>query len=234
MTQDCTQINDDTGLADTVEAYLIEHPNFLETRPTLLKNINVPHFVDGADSLIEKQVKALRLENRTLRDTILSQINAASDNEKLLNGIEALVQALLKADNYQSFAQSLFAVLKSHFTITQGTLALSNTITTEPAPYLTPLDNEQIISFIHYYFASGNPFCDRTPAKVNQLLFAHKPSASCALIPLGTPEKTFGILAMGSTDENQFNPDDDTLFLKFIEKIATAILRKLSLNKQSL
>ena len=83
--------------ATAVAAYLEHHPGFLLEHPTLLSAIELEHEVQGATSLVKRQVTQLRESNQTLRTRLNTLITNARANEQLMTALLDLTFAMARA-----------------------------------------------------------------------------------------------------------------------------------------
>ena len=63
--------------------YLKENPAILMDYPQIFSALSIPHQTGGATSLVERQLKLLREENKQLRSKIDELVGIARDNEEL-------------------------------------------------------------------------------------------------------------------------------------------------------
>lgn len=215
-------LTEDESSADAIEAYLLAHPNFLLERPTLLKVLNVPHECEGAASLIERQVGALRKENQVLRQGMLDQISTAAVNEKILRGTTRLIEACLRANDLKTLTQACAQILSDIFALNQVSFIVDDAASS----YCIPWPQDKIVDFVKRYFPAGKPLCDRFDQEKYPALFGEQAPASFAVVPLGDVNEIKGLLCIGSEDEHHFTRDQDTLFLEYIADVITTILNK--------
>ena len=77
--------------AERVATYLREQPDFFNQHSALLLELEIPHPSGDAISLFDRQLSALREENRQLKANIHSMIENARANEMLIKRIHGLV-----------------------------------------------------------------------------------------------------------------------------------------------
>jgi len=64
-----------------VKDYLLQHPEFFNQHPALLRDLDIKHESAGAVSLVERQIQLLREKNSSLEKKILHLVQIAQDNE---------------------------------------------------------------------------------------------------------------------------------------------------------
>lgn len=69
------------SMEEIVAKYLCKHPGFLVEHPEILEAIELPHDSGAAVSLIERQVRQLRAQNRNLSRKLNQLVQVATDNE---------------------------------------------------------------------------------------------------------------------------------------------------------
>ena len=89
-------------------SFLRDHPTFLDENPDILETMIVPHKPEGAISLIERQLAALRDRNKERREQLDGLYSIAQDNEAMFERTNRLVANLLKAKNLNELVQSLY------------------------------------------------------------------------------------------------------------------------------
>ena len=71
--------------AKDVELYLLKNTDFFLTRESIVSELNFKHSPGKAESLLERQVRKLRNEQKDLLDNLSVFLSNASDNEDLLS-----------------------------------------------------------------------------------------------------------------------------------------------------
>ena len=66
-----------------VELYLLKNTDFFLTRESIVSELNFKHSPGKAESLLERQVRKLRNEQKDLLDNLSVFLSNASDNEDL-------------------------------------------------------------------------------------------------------------------------------------------------------
>ena len=94
---------DDATQARVVAAYLKRHPEFLSEYPELAAKLTMPPREQGGAvaSLAVYQMQSLRDKNADLERRLAELIEIPAQNEKLMERVQALTVALLRASTMQ-------------------------------------------------------------------------------------------------------------------------------------
>lgn len=211
-----------------VAAYLRAHPDFFTYHSDLLAEINVPHVTGSAVSLVERQVTILRDQNRQLRRRIMEMVEAARENDRLLERLQRFTLGLMELERLEDLPVRVLRDLREEFDADRAVLRLF----LEPAPGGESPEftrREAAEPSLGNVLRAGKPVCGRP--KPSQLLYLFGDQAdlicSAALIPLGEHGET-GILAVGSYDEQRFHPEMGKLFLGHIGAAVAAAAERLA------
>ncbi len=217
---------DDATQARVVAAYLKNHPEFLSDYPELAARLTV-HRRDGpVASLAVYQLQSLREKNAQLERRLTELVAIAAENEKLMERVHGLTVALLRANTLEVTARSIVAKLSADFHTEQVRLLLFGDVARlPPADWLLQIPGEiEAVPEFADFFRANEPVSGRLSADKLQRLFGDKAeqTRSAAMMRLGDS----GILAIGSTDPDRFQPGMGTLFLKMIAATITAALAR--------
>ncbi len=72
-----------------VELYLLKNTDFFLTRESIVSELNFKHSPGKAESLLERQVRKLRSEQKDLLDNLSVFLSNASENEDLFSKSKA-------------------------------------------------------------------------------------------------------------------------------------------------
>ena len=210
--------------AETIALWLKGHPEFFETHPALLADLQLPHpHGTHAVSLGERQVLLLREKNRLLDQRLHELVDHAETNERISGNVQALALALLRAGDVDAVLDTLARHLRDHFAVPASALRLWGLPQDRAGrPEFTPVP-EALQDFVH---ALESPHCS-LGAEHDCDLWLPPEGAECqsfALLPLRDPD-TFGALLLASPDPDRFDPHQGTLYLARIGTLASAALR---------
>jgi len=233
----------DHKTAHDVEQYLLENPDFFESRHDLVRQLAVPHAAGTTLSLIEKQVAVLKQENHSLRRQISQLIANGRENELLQTRLHDLYLELMDTDSMADISRTLAERLAMDFSADYVTLVLF-------VPDVDKHDQGEAVSLIYvsrtasgilpepYAELSGKetPYCGRLAADQLAALFPVNSAQiqSVALIPLGR-EECYGLLAIGSEDKMRFHADIGTTFLdqlgRFVDRVMWPLMGQFTADR---
>lgn len=193
--------------------YLRNHPRFFENQSALLAELSLSHGQTGNRvSLIERQVKILREQNRELKTHLQELIAIARDNDELNQRLNSLTIALLAVADGDALRTLLNERLHQDFAADAVTL------------HQCEGDIEADWQELYDSVARDGVKCGSTAEANKQLLFGNMADgiASLALISLGDE----GLLAIGSHDSDRFHKDVATDYLKQLAAVIKAVLAR--------
>lgn len=208
--------------AASVVAYLRDHPDFFVTNADLLTELLLPHESGDAISLIERQVSVLRDRNIENRKHIGKLLEAAKSNDVRFAKTRHLILALLDAPNLGTLISSLNEGMKSQFGVDAiSTLAFDGTL--EPVLGIRSATRAQAQEILGNLL-EGTATCGPIREEEAVFLFPDvRAIRSAAVVPLRHASFR-GALALGSKDEEKFNPRMETLFVRYIGEVLSRLL----------
>ena len=216
---------DDATQARVVAAYLKRHPEFLSEYPELAAKLTMPREQGPVSSLAVYQLNSLREKNAELERQLAELIAIAAENEQLMERVHTLTVALLRANTLEVTARSVVARLSADFHTEQVRLVLFGEQPQLPrAEWLLQVIGPEALPEFTEFLQQNEPVAGRVSAEKLDRLFGARAAEirSVAMMRLGDA----GILAIGSTDPNRFQPGMGTLFLKMISATITAALAR--------
>ncbi|GLQ88466.1 DUF484 family protein [Dyella flagellata] len=217
---------DETIKASDVAAYLRQHPGFLSDYPELATLLTLPREQGAVASLAAYQLQALRDKCGELERKLAELTAIAAENERLMLRVHELNVAVLRANTPVVAARSVVAKLSEDFRTDQTRLILFGPPMLPPADWLLQLpEGRAAMPEFADFPAYHEPISGRlSPERLQRLFGTHAPIIkSAALLPLGE----MGMLALGSTDPDHFQPGMGTVFLKMIAATVTAALARM-------
>lgn len=206
----------ETEIAD----YLQKNIDFFERHATLLTKLKLPHSRGNATvSLVERQVSALREKNQALESRLRELIDVARSNDALAAKIHRLACRLVRASSAATLLDSMETSLREDFGASEWLLLLApihatgfSGIDSRHLRMIDPAAAE--LKMFDTLFESARPRCGQIRDSQRDFLFGAGTVeiGSAALVPLGR-EVGFGLLAIGSPDEQRFHPAMSTDFL---------------------
>lgn len=206
-----------------VADWLGQHPLFFTKHTDLLDQMQLPHPVRGAISLLEFQISRLR-KQKADSDTKLHQlIGRAQENEQLLHNLHQLTISLLQSKSIAETIETTERSLQKAFALDWIKLQLIKDKTDLPTPSQTYQD-----SCFDHILKTRKPQCGLVDEKILQWLFPENTDEirSAAIIPLATDQHPKGLLGLGSKDACRFRPDAGTVFLEQLGELLTTIICK--------
>jgi uncharacterized protein YigA (DUF484 family) len=214
--------------AEQVVAYLKAHPKLLTEHPQLLESIEVSHAAGSAVSLIERQVELLRGKNARLEARLERLIDTARDNETRAESVLRLARTLIRAPSLANIIVGLRASMKDDFGIEEVFVGLNTAAyKRHDIDGVVPLEASGAVARAYDNFLRTRLIeCGPVTEERAKLLFpkAEQPIRSAAVVPL-EKEKNLGMLALGSTDAERFQPRQGKLFLEMTAELVAAAVR---------
>lgn len=207
------------GLQQQVVDYLGTHPDFLIRHPELLAQIDIPHRTGEAVSLIERQVRTLREQNRDYRSQLESLIGIARENDAVAKRLHRLTLALIETRSFDEVLNTLQDELRNLFDADAVEMKLFS------ADELAAHASEPGPAMFRDFIERERPSCGTLPAVQLEYLFGSQAgeTGSVALIPLHAAPLV-GVLAIGSHDAARFDAGKSVDFLQRLSDIVSATL----------
>ncbi len=221
------QRDDENNLEDDLQQqvsdYLVTHPDFFVRHPEVLAEIDIPHPTGDAVSLIERQVRTLREQNRRYRSQLESLLEIARENDALAKRLHRLTLALIETRSFDEVLNTLQDELRNLFQADAVEMKLFS------AEELAAHGSEAGPAMFSDFIRKERPSCGELPPEQLDYLFGPQAggTGSVALIPLhATP--LVGILAIGSHDPQRFEASKSVDFLRRLADIVSATLSAVS------
>lgn len=211
--------------ASEVAAYLREHPQFLNEFPELAAQLTMPRAHGAVTSLAMYQLQGLRGKNAELERRLGELAAIANENEQLMQRVHDLNVTVLRAPTPEAAACSVIEKLDADFHSGPVRLLLfGSALKLAPAPWLLREAGADAVPEFAELLRQHEPVTGRLSiARLERLFGAQAEEVrSAAVMPLDD----LGLLAIGSTDPDHFQPGMGTLFLKMIAATVTAALRR--------
>jgi len=215
----------DTSIEPELAAYLRAHPDFFERHPDLLAALKVPHPCGSAVSLIERQLHALREQNRQLRKKLTELVDVARDNDRICKQTQRLALMLIETNELDEILYGIKALLRDEFNAEFSTLRL---LTQHPASTLSS-ELESLtppaLGLFDALLRAQSPRCGALTPVQAEVLFGEAAAevVSAALVPLQGAAWQ-GLLALGSRNSQRFQPGMGTLFLRHMGELISHAL----------
>ncbi|WP_018868856.1 MULTISPECIES: DUF484 family protein [unclassified Thioalkalivibrio] len=216
--------------AAEVEAWLREHPDFFLDHQALLDVLRIPHPAGGAESLVERQLKRLREQNRQLEQRMHELVERARDNERVGRQLHDLARTLMRAENLDAVLALTQDALRDEL----GAERVSIRLAEREVQDLHALDTAQL-AVLEPLFARGRAQCGRVPPDMLKVLFddADDTVGSAILMPLLADDERVGVLGLASASPDRFQPDMGTYFVTHIGELLAESIRCHADRKQA-
>ncbi|HEX9810665.1 MAG TPA: DUF484 family protein [Burkholderiales bacterium] len=216
MTQNVSTDEQERELSweEAVSRYLEDHPDFFHRYPDVLTKLALRHEAGGAVSLIERQVRLLRVENDTLRTQLRDLVAIARENDILSARLHRFALAMADSASLDDIFDNAHAMLRREFKIDAVAILCTGEAHGAFARPEFVGDEARLRDVIRDY-GSGKPVCGaRFDESLLKYLFGTNAASvlSVSLIGLG-PRGAAGILALGSHDARRFHAEMGTVYL---------------------
>ena len=209
--------DDNSSAEELVQNFLKKNKNFFIKHPELLKELQFPLKDEGSDKVIDLQVyryKKINQENIDLQNQ-MTQILLAGKSH--MQSQKRILKSSLKILNSKSLAK-VFSVILSDFKLLLGCEYINcfSTNNNVGINEVQKIDTRVAKSY----------FRDKTMTNLNQnpkgvlLFFPNKSPQikSYILLKINFQEDMF-VVAMGSKDINNFNPDQQVDLIEYLIKV---------------
>jgi len=231
--------------AQDIADFLSRHPEFFEQHAEVFANLHVPHpYAGRAISLGERQVMTLRAKARGLEQTLAQLMHNAAGNERISSSLLQWAIRLLAENDAGRLPQTIVGSLQEVFDLQTvslklwGWAALNNSEQHSEYALNPAVQSEADLPRLAQALAV--PACG-TPQSVDGGRWAawlaeclETPPASLAVVALRDPQDqgernpdAFGLLLLGSDNDQRFTADMQTTFLTALGQLASAALHRL-------
>ncbi len=211
---------DSTAIAN----YLAEHPEFFQEHSALLAQIQLSSPLTGrAISLQERQMEVMRSKYKALELRLAEFIRTAHENEALNQKFNDWSKNLLLARNDVDLPHVLIDGLRSIFNVPYATLRLWRVASDFSHTWFVKDVSEDVRIFAN---SLTTPYCGiNNDFEAVSWIEDGQDIRSVAMLPLRLPDReTFGLLILGSSDENRFAASMATDFLLQISATSSSAL----------
>ena len=196
-----------------VELYLLKNTDFFLTRESIVSELNFKHSPGKAESLLERQVRKLRSEQKDLLDSLSVFLSNASENEDLFSKSKALVLKVVTAEDEDTLIELMPKNLKKIFDVDAAYLK-----------FFTNSEMNGLEESTEMTFSAGETKHGSFATEKIQILFGDD-SIKSVVISVFKNKNKIGLLLIGSKDKTRYLGDEDTTFIEFIRDIAEAKLK---------
>ncbi len=199
--------------AKEVELYLLKNTDFFLTRESIVSELDFKHSPGKAESLLERQVRKLRNEQKNLLDSLSVFLSNASENEDLFIKSKALILKIVTATDEEALIELMPKNLKKIFDVDVAYLQ-----------FFTNSEMNDLEESTGMTFSVGETKHGSFANKKIQILFEDD-SIKSVVISVFKNKNKIGLLLIGSKDKTRYLGDEDTTFIEFIRDITEAKLK---------
>tara|TARA_B100000963_G_C22422047_1_gene578102 strand:+ start:197 stop:817 length:621 start_codon:yes stop_codon:yes gene_type:complete len=190
-----------------VEIFLLDNLDFFESRESLVSELKFKHSTSSASSILERQVKKLRDEHKSLINMLSSFIETASVNEDLFNKSKNLTLKILGSRSKEEVILSVQESFQKDFKVDNAILAFYKNDEIEALEKKTG-----------FSFHKGSIHCGSFSKEKMNILFDDQKVSSMVVAAI-INEKEICLLMLGSYDRTKYLGDEDTTFIEYIRDI---------------
>ena len=196
-----------------VELYLLKNTDFFLTRESIVSELNFKHSPGKAESLLERQVRKLRSEQKDLLNSLSVFLSNASENEDLFSKSKALIMKVVTAEKEESLVELVPKSLKKIFDVDKALLR-----------FFTNSEMNNLEENTGMTFSVGETKHGSFASEKIKILFGDT-SIKSVVISVFKNKNRIGLLLIGSKDKTKYLGDEDTTFIEFIKDIVEAKLK---------
>ena len=212
--------------SQAVADYLRSHPEFFEEHADWLAEVRVIHPHEGhAIPLAERQLVVLREKNRQLESRFGELLQYGGTNDRIGDKLHRVTLALFAAPEIDTTLEVIYQSMHTDFDVPRAAIRLwgaipDNAYQAEFSP-VSPAMQE-------YAASLAEPYCGPLAVLESESWLEEEDGTlhSFAYLPLRTPERTIGILALGSADASRFTADMGTHFLMRLAEVASMAIAR--------
>ena len=190
-----------------VEIFLLDNLDFFESRESLVSELKFKHSTSSASSILERQVKKLRDEHKSLINMLSSFIETASVNEDLFNKSKNLTLKILGSRSKEEVILSVQESFQKDFKVDNAILA-----------FYKNGEIEALEKKTGFSFHKGSIHCGSFSKEKMNILFDDQKVSSMVVAAI-INEKEICLLMLGSYDRTKYLGDEDTTFIEYIRDI---------------
>ena len=227
-----------------VAEFLANNEDFFARHPNLLAELDLRHPIDGAVSLVDRQVQLLRTRNSDLRRHLNEILANASDNDGTFAKTRTFTLALMDTASPASLDETLAKHLVAGFDADHAICFVRGWDATKGDGLGTAIFRhlagvgEDDAPPITRLFDRDDPSCSACRAEDYAQLFrvdVLEGPCSIALIPMraargGDAPDLNATLAIGARDPQRFAPDMGKVFLFYIGDVLARTLTRLGIG----
>jgi uncharacterized protein YigA (DUF484 family) len=209
--------------------YLQKNPEMLMSYPEVFTALTIPHHGGDVVSLVERQLKILRNENRKMEKKLVELVNIARENEDLNQRFHRLALELLNTDTLDDVLSTVQDQVQTFFNTDYVCFRFLPEIVDKNKKLKNHyLDTKSgIVDTLKPWLEKRKPVCGHFEDKIIQAIFGDEIKVeSSALIPLYHTTE-IGLLCLGSASKDRFNKNMGTIFLTHLGELVSSRIQGL-------
>lgn len=211
-----------------VSDYLLEHPDFLIRNPEVLVELELNHEIEGAVSMMQRQVGLLRGKNNSLSERLDHLMLMAQENESRVLRINRLARVLIRANSQEAILCGLTEALAGRFDVDSVFIGITlPEISVEKSSQCRAIsESDPLRKVFADFLRMRRTECSAIKAEDAQSVFGIGTQVqSIAIAPLDRHDE-FGFMVLGSNDPKRFRDGMGTLFVDMTADLVAAALRR--------
>ena len=214
--------------SQAVAEYLRAHPEFFEEHAGWLAEVKIAHPHEGhAIPLAERQLVSLREKNRMLESRFDELMRYGGTNDAISDKLHRMTLALFAAPEIDTTLEIIYHSMHGDFTVPRAAIRLWGEVPDDAyQAEFTPVSAEMR----DYATSLAEPYCGPLAVLDSQEWLDEEGKTgalkSFAYLPLRTPERTIGVMALGSPDASRFTPDMGTHFLMRMAEVSSMAIAR--------
>ena len=214
--------------SQAVAEYLREHPEFFEEHAAWLADVKIAHPHEGhAIPIAERQLVSLRDKNRQLETRFGELLRFGGENDAISDRLHRMTLALFAAPELDTSLEIIYHSMHGDFNVPRAAIRLWGEAPDDAyQAEFTPVSAEMR----EYASNLSEAYCGPLAVLDSQEWLEEDGKAgtlkSFAYLPLRTPDRTIGVLALGSPDASRFTPDMGTHFLMRLAEVSSMAIAR--------
>ena len=208
--------------------YLNENRDFFVNNKTLLADMEIPHETGAAVSLVGRQVSLLRERNTQFESKLRDMVDAVHDNQRLNASLQRLAVNLFLVDGLDDIIATIDDEIRNKLEIEFFSLRLlthDEKLAEKQSTRYIFMGDARLESF-QKLITEKTIQCGGMTDEQAQLMFnsGFEQLASGAVVPMSDTE-TYGLLGLGSHDEQRYNPSMGTDYLMQLAALVSVAVK---------
>ena len=214
--------------SQAVAEYLREHPEFFEEHAAWLADVKIAHPHEGhAIPIAERQLISLREKSKQLESRLGELLRFGGENDAISDRLHRMTLALFAAPELDTSLEIIYHSMHGDFNVPRAAIRLWGEIPDDAyQAEFSPVS----VEMREYASNLSEAYCGSLAVLDSQGWLEEDGKAgmlkSFAYLPLRTPDRTIGVLALGSPDPSRFTPDMGTHFLMRLAEVASMAIAR--------